>query len=128
MTASKDTKKKRGSGGGAQQFLVWHGEKIAVAAVIVVALWFSMKGMDYAGQTVSWRPSDLEENANEAEQTIRASERKAKDEEIIPFDYAEYAEQIERPISADPYRAGAVWNPVISPGGSQRSSGSSSSY
>lgn len=127
MAKSKSIKEKKGkgSGGGAQQFFLWHGEKFVVVVIVVVALWFSMQGLGYLGQTVSWQPSDLEASAGEAEQAIKASTRTAEDEEMTPFDYAAYAEQIKQSVSADPYRARSVWNPVVSPrsSGSQRSSG-----
>ena len=139
MATSKSTKKKKssGSGGGAQQFLVWHGEKFVVALVVVIALWFSMQGLSYLGQTISWQPSELETSASDAEQTIRASTRTAEDEEITLFDYAAYAEQIKSSVSAEPYRASAVWNPMVDPNGQRslsgaaggrRSSDSGSSY
>lgn len=111
------------SGGGAQQFLVWHGEKIVVGIIAVVALWFAMQGLGY--QTLSWQPNELEDVAGRAEQGIRASTRSAEDEEIAFFDYEAYAEQIREPLSATHYRTNSVWNPVLNP--SQRSTGTVSS-
>jgi hypothetical protein len=118
MKSSQSTKKrkiKESSGGGAQQFLVWHGEKIVVGIVIVLALWFAMKGLGYS--TVSWQPSELETIADEARRAIEGSTRSAEDEDISPFDYAAYAEQIKEPIPAEPYRnpRGAEWNPSLTP-------------
>lgn len=129
MATSKSTKKKKiqGNGGGTQQFLVWHGEKFAVAAVVIVALWFSIQGLGNLGQTISWQPGELETSAGEAEQAIKTNTRTAEDEEITLFDYAAYAEQIKQSISAEPYRARSVWNHPVGSPGSQRSSGSGSS-
>jgi len=110
---TKKKKKSGGSGdGGVQQFLIWHGEKIVVGGVVVVALWFAMQGLGY--QTLSWQPNVLEENANRAETAIRNSERSAEDEEIEIFDFAEFAEQIRNPIPTGPYRnpTTALWYPA----------------
>ena len=118
MKGKSTKKKKSGSGGnGAQQFLVWHGEKIAVGLVVVVALWFAIQGLGY--QKLAWQPSALEEDASAAETAIRGGTRTAKDEGIEFFDHAAFAEQIKAPISAEPYRSTAVWNPATFPSSSQ---------
>ena len=70
----------RGGDNAIQQFLLWHGEKIIVGIIVVVALWFALKGLGY--QTLSWQPSELERVANEAETAIRNNTRTAEDEEI----------------------------------------------
>jgi len=123
MKSAKE-KKSKGSGGGAQQFLVWHGEKIVVGIVAVVALWFAMQGLGY--QTLSWQPNALEEDASAAETAIKASTRSAEDEGIEFFDHAKFAEQIKAPISAEPYRNSALWNPAVAPASVQ--TGTSSEY
>jgi len=112
---SKSTKKKsKVSSGGdnaVQQFLLWHSEKIVVGIVVVVALWFAMKGLGY--QTLSWQPSELERVAGEAETAIRNNVRTAENEEIQIFDYAEFAKQIRVPVSSAPYRSESAWLPAL---------------
>jgi hypothetical protein len=123
MTAAKKTKKKSkgsSSGGGAQEFLVWHGEKIAVCFVAVIALWFAMQGLGY--KSLTWQPEELEKTAGEAKTAIEASTRDAEAEigDFKIIDYSVYAEQIKKPINVEPYSTKG-WNPI--PG--LRSSGSS---
>ena len=122
MKTPKNTKKRKNKGsndGGAKQFLVWHGEKVAVAIIAVFALWFAVQGMGYMGQRVSWPPGDLETVAREARETIEKSTRTAEDEfkdkDLKLTDYAAYAEQIKEPISAAPYGNKAPWKPLGSP-------------
>ena len=104
-------------GGGAQQFLVWHGEKIAVALVVLIALFIAFQGLGYLGSTpLAWQPEDLEKTAGEADAAIRASVRDAKEEGIVFFDHARFAEQIRRPIRVEPYRTSEhQWRPIIDP-------------
>lgn len=125
--ASKKTKKKSvgKSGGGAfQEFFIWHGEKIVVGIVAVVALWFALQGLGY--QTLSWQPSELEKIAGEAETAVRNNTRTAEDEEIQIFDYATYAEQIKSPIPAEPYQGKSQWIDRTILGGSSRMTGAPS--
>ena len=118
--AEKAAKKKKSlasnsGSGGAQQFLVLHGEKIVVGVVIVVALWFAVQGLGY--QTLSWQPTALEEDATAADTAIRNSTRTAEEEGIaLPEPgHKIFAEQIRSPILPDPYRnpTEAVWNPGL---------------
>ena len=117
--AEKAAKKKKSlaskSDGGAQQFLVWHGEKIVVAIVIVVALWFAVQGLGFHG--LSWQPSSLEEDATTADNAIKNSTRTAEDEGVtLPEPgYKDFAEQIRNPILPAPYRnpAKSVWLPNV---------------
>ena len=117
--------KKKKSGGGAKEFLVWHGEKIAVGILVIVALWFAMQGLGY--HTVSWQPDTLERDASETDTAIRNSARDAEAEGIELFDHASFAQQIREPIPLAPYRnpASAVWNPETHP--TQRTGAGSSS-
>jgi len=100
---STKKKKSESSGGGAKQFLVWHGEKIIVGIVVVIALWFAIQGLGYP--TLSWQPSALEEDATAADTAIRASTRTAEDEGIeLPVpDHKTFAAQIREPIRPDVY-------------------------
>jgi len=129
--ASKGIKKKKGegSGGGAQQFLLWHGEKIVVGIVAVVALWFALQGLGY--QTLPWQPNALEEDATAAEAAIRNSQRSAEEElkgtDIQIVDFAERATQIRSPIPTPPYRNLAIWHPDPPLSTQTRSQSSSSS-
>jgi len=112
------SKKKRNLGnigGGAKQFLVWHGEKFVVAVIAVFALWLAMQGLGY--QTLDWQPRELEETAEAAKRAIENSERSVGDEELRVFNYAGHAEQIKRPIDAAFYRnpLGSEWNPSLEP-------------
>ena len=114
MKSSKDTKKKSKGGGGNsfQELFVWHGEKVVVGIIVVVALWVALQGLGY--QTLSWQPSALEEASSAAERNIRENTRAAEDEGVVVFDYAEFAEQIKEPIPADPYRNTSPWYPALS--------------
>ena len=124
MKTSKNTKKKKnqGSSGGGdiQQFFLWHGEKIVVAIIAVLALWFAIQGIGY--QALSWQPSELEGVADTTKREIDNSTRSPEDEGVKQFDYAAHAEQIKKPVSADPYRnpLGSAWNPPFEPIGYQQ--------
>ena len=116
MSRSTNKKKSRGNlGGDVKQFLVWHGEKLVVAAVAVFALYLAMQGLGYP--TLPWQPRELEETAEAARRAIENSERTVADEELKIFDYAGHAEQIKRAIEVDPYRNphGSEWNPPLAP-------------
>jgi len=114
MKLSKKKKSEGNSTGEAQRFLIWHGEKIVVGIVVVVALWFALQGLGY--QTLSWQPDDLVQKSSNAETNIKNSKRTAEDEfaganpPIVLVDYAAYAEQIKEPIPAEPYRSESQWN------------------
>ena len=113
MTSSKSTKKKKNKGGGAgsQQFLLWHGEKIAVGVVIVLALWIAGQGFQFLGKPFTWTPDELETFAKNAKTEI-LKERKAIDEEGVgEANYATLAEQIKEPVKYGLYQAGTWWNP-----------------
>ena len=102
MKAKKKTRSSGSGTGGAQRFLIEHGEKIAVGVLAVVALWFALQGLGY--QSLPWQPTALEEEATQAETAIRNNTRTAEDEGIEFVNHAEFAEQIREPIPADPYR------------------------
>ena len=112
MAKSTKKKKNKGSDGKALQFLIWHGEKIVVGILVVVALWFAAGTLSY--RSVKWSPDELEKIAKDTEDTIRQSRRTASDEKIEFFDYAAHADQVKEPISAAPYyRTDRLWNPQI---------------
>ena len=123
MRTSKSTKKKKsqGSSGGGevQQFFLWHGEKIVLPLIAVIALWFAVQGLGY--QALLWQPSDLEGVADTAKREIDNSTRSAEDENLKNFDYAAHAEQIKKPVPGVPYRnpPGSEWNPPFEPIGYQ---------
>ena len=119
--ASKSSKREK-SGGGVQQFLVWHGEKIIVGIVVVVALVFVWQGLGY--KTLSWQPNELETTADAARKAIEENTRIPKDEGVDVFDFSTYAEQIKERIPTDPYRSSALWNPSPIPSASSGSGGS----
>jgi len=121
---SKNKKSQGNIGGGAKQFLVWHGEKFVVAAIAVLALWLAMQGLG-GYQTLSWQPRELEETAEAARRAIENSERTVEDEELRVFNYAGHAEQIKREIKVDLYRnpLGSEWNPTLEPSRTQTGSG-----
>ena len=118
--------KSKKSSGGAQQFLVWHGEKIVVGIIIVVALWFAMQGLGY--QALTWQPEELSKDADAADAAIKASTRNADDEGIEIFDFAEFAGQIRQPVPAGPYRAGEPWHPFPPAASGARSSQQGSGF
>ena len=114
MKSTSTGKKSQVSSGGAgtfQQFVLWHGEKILVGIVIVVALWFALKGFGY--QTLSWQPSALEEASTTAERAIRENTWKAENEGVQIFDYEAYAKQIRESTPATPYRSESPWLPAL---------------
>ena len=114
-TKKKKKKKSKGNSGGAQQFLVWHGEKVAMGIVAVIALWLAFQGISYMGQKMTWPPSDLENASREAREAIERSTRTVEDEDLKIIDYAAYAEQIKEPIPAEPYGVKAQWKPPGAP-------------
>ena len=122
------TKKTSEGSGGVQQFLVWHGEKIIVGILVVVALWFAMQGLGY--RSLTWQPNALEDDASATETAIRNSTRTAEDEAIERFDHAAFAAQIRSPILTEPYRCPAVWNssPISAQSGGAQSPVSSQEY
>ena len=114
MKSSKEIKKKSKGGGGNsfQELFVWHGEKVVVGIIVVVAVVIALQGLGY--QTLPWQPNTLEEASRTAEEGIRNNTRTAEEEGVAIFDYAEFAEQIKEPIPADPYRTTTPWYPALS--------------
>ena len=111
MEPSKNKKNARGNSfGEMKQFFIWHGEKILVCVVIVLALWVALKGLDY--KPLSWQPSELETNADGAKRTIESSTFTSGDVGTKqPSYYSALAEQIRLPISAEHYRNVSQWHP-----------------
>ena len=123
-------KQKSGSGGGAKQFLIWHGEKIVVGIMAAIALWFAVQGLGYP--TLSWQPNALEEDATAAEAAIRASTRGAEEEgiELPNPDHKTFAAQIRDPIRPDVYRNPneSLWHPIMPASSQQTTGGASRDY
>ena len=120
MKSKSTSNKSQVSSGGTntiQQFVLWHGEKVIVGIVVVVALWFALKGFGY--QTLPWQPSTLEDVSTTAERAIKENTWKAENEGIQIFDYEAYAKQIKESTPAAPYRSESPWLPAL---GSSRSS------
>ena len=118
-------KKKSESGGGAKQFLVWHGEKIVVGIAAAIALCFAVQGlMGY--QTLSWQPNALEEDATAADAAIKKSEHTAKEEgiELPDPNHETFAKQIKEKIKPEIYRnpGEALWSPPLPVSSGTRSS------
>jgi len=122
----KRSKSSNSTSGGAKNFIIWHGEKIAVGVVVVIALYVAFQGLGYLGQPLNWQPDELVRTATEADTAIRASTRNAGDEGIErmgvneegeeieaigEWGHALHAQQIRNPISAAPYRHEQSWNP-----------------
>ena len=128
MKKAKKKSKSTGSGGGAKEFLILHGEKFGVGVVAVVALWFVLQGLSFLGPQVNWQPSELVETANTIRTSINASTRTIEDEMDVDIDdllvHAATAEQIREPISAAPYRFVVPWN--FAPASGQPSTSASS--
>jgi len=115
MKSSKGKKRGLGSSPGvAQQFLVWHGEKIVVGFVAVAAIWFALQGLGYP--TLSWQPDELERWATDAEADIKRNVRSAAEEmesaNTKISDYTVRAEQIKTPVPSEPYRLMQRWDPL----------------
>ena len=111
MEPSKSKKNSRGNSlGEMQQFFIWHGEKILVCVVVVLALWFALKGLDYT--SLPWQPSELETIADGARRTIESSTFTSEDVGAKQLDYySTLAEQIRLPIRAEYYRNVSQWHP-----------------
>ena len=122
-------KKSESSGGGAMQFLVWHGEKIIVGIMAVIALWFAIQGLGYPA--LSWQPNALEEDATAADTAIKASTRTAEEEgiELPDPNHKTFAAQIREPIRPDIYRnpGEVLWLP-FPPTSSQKTTGIGSAH
>lgn len=110
MTSPKFKKQSSGnSAGKAQQFFIWHGEKIVVGIVVVAALYLAWQGLDY--KTLSWTPKVLEDVARDAEEKIKDSTLSAKDVGVEYVEYSTHATQIRSPIPAEPYMSVSLWHP-----------------
>ena len=95
------------------RFLFRHSEKIAAGIMVLVALWFAVKGKDY--KLLDWAPNELEELVDKTEEIIKSNKHSAVDKQIKIFDYATYAEQIRERIPSEPYRSESAWRPVLQP-------------
>lgn len=98
-----------------KEFLVQHGEKVALAIVIPVALFLMSLGFTYAPPT--WTPTDLEQVATRAEDHITKIERTAADEGVTIFDYDRLAQliKLEGGIRTQPYQTKTFWRPSLFP-------------
>jgi hypothetical protein len=111
MKSSKNTRKmSTGSGSGTQQFLIWHGEKIAVGVFAVAALVFALQGL--TNKTVKWAPEELVRTSEDTERAIQASRYTPEDAKIEFFNYGDHAGKSKEAISVVPYRTGN-WNPTV---------------
>lgn len=95
------------------KIFIRHGEKVAVAVVVGIAVWIALQGLKYSPLT--WHPETLVELAETTENTIRNNEHTIADEALEIFDYAAYAEQIKENILIEPYRSATAWKPILHP-------------
>jgi len=95
------------------RFLFRHGEKIIAGALVIAAVGLALQAGTH--QPLPWKPSDLEEMANQTEESIRNNDLTLEDKEIKLFDYTAYAKQIREIVPAIPYRSDTAWYPVLRP-------------
>jgi len=95
------------------RFLARHGEKIIAGGVIVAALWIALQTRFY--QPLPWPPDELEQLADDTEDSINKNTYSIAEEKVKVFDFVTYAEQIKTQIPTEPYRYHAEWNPAIHP-------------
>jgi hypothetical protein len=109
----KSSKKNKGfSIEEAKQFLLWHGEKVVVGIIAVVAVWLALSGMGKLGlRPFAWRPSDLTSQASSIRGDIESSQYVVPEEKMKIIDYAILADQIKKPINELPYRNVSHWEP-----------------
>ena len=94
-------------------FFINHVEKVILALVIPLALFFAWKGTKFT--LLQWTPVELEGIAKDADQKIKGSERGPADEGISVSKYDLKAQLIKVPILPDLYATDIKWMPSLFP-------------
>ncbi|MDR0704388.1 MAG: hypothetical protein LBF88_05300 [Planctomycetaceae bacterium] len=94
-------------------------EKIILILVIPVAIYIAYLGTQY--EPLSWQPDALVKAAENANNTIKTSERKAVDEGVSIITYDVKATWIKAKIRSEYYRTETQWLPSLFPEKNKRS-------
>jgi hypothetical protein len=94
-------------------------EKIILILVIPVAIYIAYLGTQY--EPLSWQPDALVKAADNANNTIKTSERKAVDEGVSIITYDVKATWIKAKIRSEYYRTETQWLPSLFPEKNKRS-------
>ncbi|MDR2116713.1 MAG: hypothetical protein LBP87_10090 [Planctomycetaceae bacterium] len=100
-------------------FFIENIEKIVLILVIPVAIYIAYLGTQY--EPLSWQPDALVKAAENANNTIKTSERKAADEGVSIITYDVKATWIKAKIRSDYYRTETQWLPSLFPEKNKRS-------
>lgn len=93
-----------------RDFLILHGEKIAVGVVGLVFVWCLIRTVSTAGNTVDFSPEQLRADAQSAQQHI---EQATPSPEVQPTDYVAIARRIRDKIDDTHYRHPVLWDPPL---------------
>lgn len=96
-----------------KEFLVQHGEKVALGLVVPIALFIMATGFFYSPP--NWTPDDLEKIASNTTSFLDRVERSAADEEVVVFAYDNFAHMIKKGVSAASYPTPTLWRPSLFP-------------
>ncbi|MDR0610235.1 MAG: hypothetical protein LBG58_09015 [Planctomycetaceae bacterium] len=94
-------------------------EKIILILVIPVAIYIAYLGTQY--EPLTWQPDALVKAADNANNTIKTSERKAVDEGVSIITYDVKATWIKAKIRSEYYRTETQWLPSLFPEKTKRS-------
>ncbi|MDR0338132.1 MAG: hypothetical protein LBI18_13685 [Planctomycetaceae bacterium] len=94
-------------------FLIENVEKIILILVIPLAIYIAYLGTQY--EPLTWQPDALVTAADNANNTIKTSERKAVDEGVSIITYDVKATWIKAKIRSDYYRTETQWLPSLFP-------------
>jgi hypothetical protein len=100
-------------------FLIENVEKIILIIVIPLAIYIAYLGTQY--EPLAWQPDELVTAANNAENAVKTSERKAVDEGVSIITYDVKATWIKAKIRSDYYRTETQWMPSLFPEKHKRS-------
>lgn len=109
-TTMKPNKKKKLDIG---LFFTENVEKIILILVIPLAIYIAYRGTQY--EPLAWQPDALAKAAENANNTIKTSERKAVDEGVSIITYDVKATWIKAKIRSDYYRTETQWLPSLFP-------------
>ncbi|MDR1964821.1 MAG: hypothetical protein LBQ50_13695 [Planctomycetaceae bacterium] len=95
------------------QFFTENIEKMILILVIPLAIYIAYLGTQY--EPLAWQPDALNKAAENANTTIKTSERKAIDESVSIITYDVKATWIKAKIRSDYYRTEIQWLPSLFP-------------
>ncbi|MDR2170381.1 MAG: hypothetical protein LBP59_09585 [Planctomycetaceae bacterium] len=97
-----------------KQFLILHGEKIAVGLLVLTAVFFIYLGLT-SYKSLAWQPGDLDNSSKQSRNFIDSNTRTALEEGITVFQYDKYAEWIKFGVKSELYQTPTVWLPLLFP-------------